>query len=403
MGKVCRHLAESWQSAMHEGPPHKRASCIPSFLYLVSSIFPRVLVRGDFWLFFGLHMMVWGFFQHGWRDNAGWKGNRGGNLGTVGIDWVDCWVDLKMISIMVTFFLAFYVNQCFGRYQHICATTQKMFASAHDFMYHARLFLRKPDKPYDRLSSRWITAVSLLGVAQLETRGQTDLDEQQWKSFVSSGLVRKSEVEFLRSLGGLGRLLVVTQMAGEVVRSALEAEGKADAARDSVLTEMVDRLLVYKEHHQDLLDLSAVKVPVHYHHLLTVMVFGDLMFLSIGMAMTMSWLAPCMFALMCVILLGMMDVAARLWNPFGADSTGFALQMWAGEFLAGARAILEYEHDGAKDGWAHELHEEHYANVNLQKAPEELQTLFDGQAQQAHEQVSVQVEPAPEAAEAQST
>ena len=34
------------------------------------------------------------------------------------------------------------------RYQHLCAATQKMFASAHDFIYHARLFLRKPDKPY---------------------------------------------------------------------------------------------------------------------------------------------------------------------------------------------------------------------------------------------------------------
>ena len=44
--------------------------------------------------------MVWGFFQHGWRDNAGWKGNRGGNLGTVGIDWVDCWVDLTFVSKM---------------------------------------------------------------------------------------------------------------------------------------------------------------------------------------------------------------------------------------------------------------------------------------------------------------
>ncbi|CAE7223389.1 unnamed protein product [Symbiodinium natans] len=338
--------------------------------------------------------MVWALFQHGWSGfQHGWTKDTNDS---VGIDWIDCWVDLKMVTMMVTFFLAFYVNQCFGRYQHICATTQKMFGSAHDFIYHARLFIRKPGKPYDRLCSRWLTAASLLGVAQLESRAQTDLDEQQWKSFVASGLVRKTEVEFLRGLGGLGRLLVLTQMAGEVVRAGLEAEGKADSTTDTVMTEMVDRLLVYKEHHQDLLDLSGVQVPLHYQHLVTVMVFGNLLFLSYGMALTKSWLAPCMFLLISIILIGMMDVSARLWNPFGAESTGFALQMWAGEFLAGARAILDYEHDGAKEGWAHELQEEHYANINLQKAPEEVQHLFDGVGE-APEQVSVHAEPAPEA------
>ena len=28
------------------------------------------------------------------------------------------WVDLKMLTVMTIFFLAFYVNQCFLRYQH---------------------------------------------------------------------------------------------------------------------------------------------------------------------------------------------------------------------------------------------------------------------------------------------
>ncbi|CAE7663254.1 unnamed protein product, partial [Symbiodinium pilosum] len=193
-------------------------------------------------------------------------------------------------------------------------------------------------------------------------------------------------VEFLRGLGGPGRLLVLTQMAGEVVRTGLEAN---EASGQTVLTEMVDRILLYKEHHQDLLDVVGVKVPFHYHHLLTVMVFIDLLVLSYGMALSESCLAPCMFLLMATIMIGMMDVASLLWNPFGAHATGFALHQWAQEFLAGVRAILDYEHDGSKEGWKHELQEEHYANIDLQKTPEEVQTLFDRAPQPPPQQVVV--------------
>ena len=59
------------------------------------------------------------------------------------------------------------------------------------------------------------------------------------------------------------------------------------------------------------------------------MVFLTLLLLAYGMALSESAMAPGIFLIMDLVLLGMLDVAQELWDPF--SSREFPMQKWTEE------------------------------------------------------------------------
>lgn len=111
----------------------------------------------------------------------------------------------------------------------------------------------------------------------------------------------------------------------------------------------------------------TVSVPFELIHLINIMVMGTLLLLAYGMGVTHSMLAPIFFFVIALVFLGVLDVNAKLWNPFGEDKVDLPLNLWAQEFLKGLAAMLDYEHDGASNGWEMELQEEktHHTKLRL--------------------------------------
>lgn len=53
----------------------------------------------------GVHLMTWGAYQSGWFHVQSYVAS------AVSVDWID----LKILTVLSIFFLAFHVNQCFQR------------------------------------------------------------------------------------------------------------------------------------------------------------------------------------------------------------------------------------------------------------------------------------------------
>lgn len=69
---------------------------------------------------------------------------------------------------------------------------------------------------------------------------------------------------------------------------------------------MLTRIMHFKQCQQELLDLvQGSQVPFQFRHLLNVMVFLTLLCLAYGMALSESCLAPVLFIIMELVLLGM--------------------------------------------------------------------------------------------------
>ena len=105
-------------------------------------------------------------------------------------------------------------------------STQRLFAAIYDFAGEARLLLKGA---HQRLSTRWLTSCSLLCLADL----QKVLGDEQWLAYVDQSLVRKNELEFLRSLSSHQRLLTMSHMTAELCKSQLKEE---DVTSASLLT-----------------------------------------------------------------------------------------------------------------------------------------------------------------------
>lgn len=126
---------------------------------------------------------------------------------------------------------------------------------------------------------------------------QHTLRDEDWRRHIDSSLVRKGEVEFLRSLTPAQRLLTMCHMTADLCKSQLKEE-------DLML--MLTRIMHFKQCQQELLDLvQGSQVPFQFRHLLNVMVFLTLLCLAYGMALSESCLAPVLFIIMELVLLGM--------------------------------------------------------------------------------------------------
>ena len=110
--------------------------------------------------------------------------------------------------------------------------TMRMLASVHSIALEARLFL---DPKGCQLCSRWLSLAALLTV----TRGDPSL--RAWRKLVALGLLRRTEAEPLRRMGAARSLFLLQQVA----------EFCASQVSSGELTEMLHRILVFKDFQQD--------------------------------------------------------------------------------------------------------------------------------------------------------
>ena len=274
---------------------------------LSASVVPCLLARSEFWFFLGLHLATWGAYQQGWLS----KGN-----GDVESDSQN----LTMMSIVTSFFLTFSTNHSLARHEQICMGVKRMFNAVHGFACQSRLFLRDQDRPYDRLACRWMALASMLTVIELQS---TEVSKQ-WVQLRSMGLAREEDVELLRELNSQQRFITIFRNTRDIVQNGLEAS----MAKAVVVKHVVDCVLQFKEHHQDLQDVLQVSIPFRYHHLLTVMVSFNLLFLAYVMALSSSVLAPCVFLLVEITFMGMVEMTqgeSQQVQGATAFSSSFAL------------------------------------------------------------------------------
>lgn len=209
--------------------------------------------------------------------------------------------------------------------------------------------------------------------AELRNGREVPMTTEQWRRLVDIGLVKREEVDFLRNIPSTQRLLILLHTTGDVVKVATRGSGQPG---NVITMEAVKQLLLFRQYHQELIDTLDLAVPFQYHHLLTGTITGTLVMLAYGMAMTESCLSPCMFIMISLTFIGMMELAAQLWNPFGKDAVDFPVNKWVADCLDGLGAIIDYEHDGAREHWQLELQEEQRARTRFVLGRSEVDNLL---------------------------
>jgi len=333
-----------------------KAGSLWTALQLSNTVVAQVLWRLEFWLFFGLHLLVYSLHRLGYLQSE--RDHMDGE-------------NVKIVTLVTTFFEVFYANQCYWRHNRLWSLLRSMFGAVYDFTFNARLFMRSSGQPYDRLACRWVVVSSLLFLYEVRRSGGK-VGDPEWKKLEALGLLKRDEVDFLSGMAGPQRLLVMLHAAGDVSRiGLLEAKAPATATR-----EVSTNLLRYRALQEEVRDLSGFPVPFEYVHLLSLMVTINLAFWAYSMGCTESIFSPLLYFFTLLIFLGLMEVASQLADPFGEDEAELYLPVWATEFLHNMAALLDYHHDGARENYRDDLAEENRSKIKLHFDLREVESLF---------------------------
>lgn len=331
-----------------------RCGSIAIALKLSNTAVSHVLCRAEFWFFLVLHTTVWYLNFQGYLEYE-----------EASIPWST----VKIVSSMTTFAAVFYANQCYNRYIEVFGVTQSMLGSLCEFAYNVRLYIRPSGLPYDRVSCRWVVTCLLLALR--DQRGDRTTSAG-WSRLQQLNLVRKDEAEFLQTLNSRQRSLVMLHAAADLARVGMVA-AKAPLEVVKVASRSI---LKFRSDLQEFEDLVNNNLPLAYIHLLNVMVVINLAIWAYALGMSSSLLAPACYLFLSVIVLGVLDVSAQLWNPLDNSAVDFPLTSWIQDALQNLDALMEYDHAGSEQKFVYELSDENQLRTKLHLSMDQVENIL---------------------------
>jgi len=324
--------------------------------HVSKTVVPIVLSRLDFWCFFVLHIVLHVLFKMGYMHQ---------DFASMSLK------DMGMITALTTFFEVFYTGECLRRYLDLYDHVQGSFSHAYNFAFLTRLYIRRNGQPFDRLAAQWMIGAVVLSL--FEAREKRPMHAADLQKLLSLGLMRQDDMAFLRTVHGYNRSMVMLHLAGDFTRHGfVVSDAPPFALRDCI--NCLDDLVAIQQEMHDLIDFP---MPFGYVHFLSVMVTLNMSLWAYAIATQQSTFGPVFYFFACLIFVGMMDLASALADPFGDDDADFPLPKWMHEFLLNMSALVEYEHDGTKDGFEPDLREEEAQLTDFNLTMKQIERLMD--------------------------
>lgn len=309
------------------------AGLIRTVIHLSYTVVPCTILKLEFWLFMGIHILVIYLSRTGVLKGADNKDS---------VLYVN-WEGIHIVTTMTTFFEIFYTNQCYSRYVALYHSTRTMMGHIHDFTFEMRTHFGETAHQHTRVATRFLMASVLLFFFEMNAH----VSEREWEELKSLALIDDDEKVFLEKLQDQEMSLVVLHWAASVARLGwLKSKAPANS-----LTSMLSKLLGVRGLQQALMDTLNLPVPFQYFHLLNMMVGVNLLLWAYGLGVAESIFSPVVFFFAQLIFMGMMELASQLSNPFGDDEVDFPVNTWLSQFLSTTMTLAEYRFPGAEDGW----------------------------------------------------
>jgi len=256
------------------------------------------------------------------------------------------WHEIGIITALAIFLEVFYTNECYQQYVQLYDMTRDLLGFIVDFSFLMRMVIKPKLPGYARLSFRYALASAMVLLDVVEQPDHT-VSEGKWLEMVSDGVLYQEEVDILLEVPVKQQPLRLLRWSVEVSSAALGLCGVGGAA--AVLCDKKLNQVLVNE--QMIVDYISLPVPFQYFHILNVVVFTNTSLWCYKMALSTSPWAVFVFVLAQVIFEGLLDLAAKLSNPFGLDEVDFPNDRWVEEFGNTAINILENSHPGPRVAW----------------------------------------------------
>jgi len=324
------------------------------------TVFPMVFKDPMFWLLMGIH--AWLLYEEKRSVDSG-------ELGWPKLDWRAALVPTSLL----TFFVVFYGGNCYTRFYQLHGQCMGISSCITEWAYLVQHHFG--DQP---TSVRWNLMRLMLGAMHThyaflggegaagmlgdESKAITD---NEWRAIRKHNYLSREEIADIEAYKGSRFFLPVIWALSEV-RAALKMQVKAskppgltppnappEPSEHAMLLTMPavaaihnrfeSTALEFRRHCSGTLALLRMPVPFAYFHVLKLLLLVSLSIVGYALLeieQHQYGVSLIMYAVICMILIGMQAIAVAMSDPFGDDDTDFDIEIFMEDSNDNAIAIL---------------------------------------------------------------
>jgi hypothetical protein len=253
--------------------------------------------------------------------------------------------DLGPLNTLASFFVVFYSGNCFTRYTTMYGAAIAIQGKMHNISLYVRSYFIQPATRWNVI--RYLLASHFIFYWSLRRRMYDWKNSQYHENPGSFGDIcrdvlipkgvlipieatqlaeykgNKHKLLFSWSIIALKRIMQASMPTGEKGNPMLHSEFEQTSLTTDLKKEIVELRGAI-----GLIDNSMLfPIPFQYYHMVNMTVFINLSFLSYAFALRDSWLTIFIFPLIVFVILGLLQTANSLSDPFGKDECDFNQEM----------------------------------------------------------------------------
>jgi len=298
-----------------------QASGLRSVFSWQATVFELVLKRKEFWWYIWWNLCLTSVVIFGVPQNRIEQFN---------------WDAASIMQYVMTFFVTFYNDMCYHRYQELYPQVARFSDGVIDTVQELNVMC-----PFEELTNHRIAVTKYLLAVVYEhfmTVCGGKMDPANWHDLVEKGLLTQQETELLASFPG-GRVpTILTSWVLFIIRDALVQDcmwrksPTSDGEFDLISQQIVH---IYNRFVRIVVDMEkccnkigymvANPVPFSYYHLMNFILLFNILMLATFSALYRSYASVFPFALALLIYNGLREVSTALAEPFGEDAVDFSV------------------------------------------------------------------------------
>lgn len=268
------------------------------------------------------------------------------------------WTPVTVVTTLLTFFIVFYGNQCYGRMQMFYGHCVGLGGTCMNWACLVRNHF--PDEPNVQWNAArlMLASMHIMYYTMNTSEDGPSMSESEWNTVRSRHLLNDAEISSLVAFGGYKPFLPLVWALAEVEdallapvtnhRSTLSGTGPPDANMErfrvsDLLSDFRELSFAFRGHCGAITSWMNNPVPFPYFHGLTLLVLFDLLLISYTLVDLGfdPYFTALTFFFICLVFLGLREVAVAMSDPFGDDVTDFDLEKMLSGAYKNTVAILQ--------------------------------------------------------------
>jgi predicted membrane chloride channel (bestrophin family) len=251
---------------------------------------------------------------------------------------------------LMTFFVCFYNQHVFGRYNKLYALSKKMTECCLEIVSILRVQLMRNKAAQRRIAKLVIASCFMFFFERTESGDETSaLSKREFKQLKGLGLLGDLEIDHLRRHCDQYQedalpSFIVLQWAMMLMRK----ETPNPEERDDMLAGFNDRIFHVRTCQAEVCQILDLPMPFQYFHIMNLMLILNLVLWSYSLGCQDSYWAPVIYMFVQMMFQGIRELSTALSDPFGDDEVDFPITQWMIAVYARLYGVLEDPFDITK-------------------------------------------------------